>query len=69
MCWTAKTNSRSERGLLWKTPDWTGKRAVCQPLKATLAVMPTCRRLTKQTTGECRVYSTSYDKGGCSAMA
>ena len=46
MGWTARTNSRGDRGLPWKTPDWTGKRAVCQPLKATLAVVPVCRRLT-----------------------
>ena len=26
-------------------------------------------RLIKQTTGECRVHSTSYDKGSCFAMA
>ena len=46
MGWTANTNSRGDKGLPWKTPDWTEKRAVCQPLKATLAVVPACRRLT-----------------------
>ena len=31
MGWTARTNSKGDRGLPWKTPPaWTGKRAVCQ---------------------------------------
>jgi hypothetical protein len=33
--------SKGERGLPWKTPDRTGQNVdVCQPLKATLAVVP-----------------------------
>ena len=42
---TAKTKTSGERGLPWKTPDWTGESAVCQPLKATLTVVPACRML------------------------
>ena len=40
-----------------------------------LSIIANCKRLShpdseiKQTTGECRVYSTSYDKGSCFAKA
>ena len=54
---TARTNGTGDRGLPWKTLDWTGKRAVCQPLNATLAVVPACRRLSDPSL---RAWSQSY---------
>ncbi len=39
----SSTKSSGESGLPWKTPDPTGKASVCQPLKATRAVVPACR--------------------------
>jgi hypothetical protein len=43
MGWAARTKSKGEMGLPWKTPDWTGKVDVCLPLKATLAVLSSWR--------------------------
>ena len=73
MGWTAKTNSRGDKGLPWKTPDffffffflWVEESLHvhrCQSYQQS-------ERQIKQTTGEFRVHSTSYDKGSCFAMA
>ena len=40
----ASTKRSGDSGLPWKTPESTGKASVCQPLKATRAVVPECKR-------------------------